>query len=372
MSLEADFRIRRGDFELDLELRADPGEVVALLGPNGAGKSTALRAVAGLVAIDEGHITLLGGGEAGDGGTVVLDRAGEGEGDDVFVAPERRRVGMVFQDHLLFPHLSVVQNVAFGLRAAGAPRRAARSAALEALERLGVAGLAQRRPTTLSGGQAQRVALARALVTNPRVLLLDEPLAALDAGTRDEVRRELRRVLGETHGVRLLVTHDPVDAYVLADRVVVLEEGRVVQAGTLAEVAARPRSRYVADLVGMNLIEGEVVAGPTGDRGVVTAAGTRVVVAPDALDGVVGRVWVVIAPSAVALHRERPAGSPRNAWRCTVADLDQRHGRVRVTLDGPVPLVAEVLTAALDELHLRPGEEVWAAVKATEVRVHPA
>jgi molybdate transport system ATP-binding protein len=366
VSLDADFRVRQGDFELDLALTAGEGEVVALLGPNGAGKTTALRALAGLLPIDEGHIAL-GDGDA----RVELDRAG-GEAT-VFVPPERRRVGVVFQDHLLFGHLTAVQNVAFGLRAARVPRREALDRARAALDHLGLGGVAGQRAGTLSGGQAQRVALARALVTEPRILLLDEPLAALDAGARDEVRRALRRVLGETSAVRILVTHDPVDAHVLADRVVVLERGRVVQEGTLAEVTAHPRSRHVADLVGVNLVPGTVRAGDggAGSASVLTAEGATIVVAPDAVEGLDGHVWVVIPPTAVALHRERPAGSPRNAWRCTVADLDRRDGRVRVVLAGPVPLVAEVLTSALAELDVRPGDEVWAAVKATELRVTP-
>jgi len=219
------------------------------------------------------------------------------------------------------------------------------------------------RPRQLSGGQAQRVALARALATEPRLLLLDEPLAALDVGTRGDVRRDLRRHLTTFEGVRLLVTHDPVDAYALADRVIILEAGRIVQAGTLEEVTAKPRSRYIADLVGVNLFGG------LADQGVVaTPAGGRIVPA----DSIEGAAFVVIQPSAVALYRDPPDGSPRNVWPVTVADIDRSADRVRVRLDGPVALVAEITPAALDALALRPGDGIWASVKATEITTYPA
>ncbi|MGH9272026.1 MAG: TOBE domain-containing protein, partial [Ilumatobacteraceae bacterium] len=204
---------------------------------------------------------------------------------------------------------------------------------------------------------------ARALATEPRLLLLDEPLAALDAGARGSVRRDLRRHLATFEGARLLVTHDPVDAYALADRVVVLEGGGVVQSGTLADVSARPRSRYVADLVGVNLLMGQ------GRDGSVTTATGGTVIAPGVVDG---PAFAAIAPHAVALYRIAPEGSPRNVWWATVADVDRQPDRVRVRLDGELPLVAEITPAALDALALRPGDEVWASVKATEVTAYPA
>ena len=215
----------------------------------------------------------------------------------------------------------------------------------------------------LSGGQAQRVALARALATEPRLLLLDEPLAALDAATRGDVRPDLRRHLRTFDGTRILVTHDPVDAYALADRVVILEGGRVAQTGTLAEVTARPRSRYIAELVGANLLAGE------GDAtGITTASGGRIV--PGA--PIEGPAFALIQPHAVALYRTPPDGSPRNVWPATVADIDRQPDRVRVRLDGAVPLVAEITPAALDALVLRPGDRLWATVKATEITAYPA
>ncbi|MEY4173801.1 MAG: hypothetical protein RI900_966, partial [Actinomycetota bacterium] len=230
--------VRFPGFAIDVPLSVQPGEVVALLGPNGAGKTTLLRALAGLQPIDHGSVVL--------DGTVLDDPVVGG-----FVEAAERSIGVVFQDYLLFPHLSVRENVAFGLRARGTAKAEARAVADGWLGRVGLADLADRRPTGLSGGQQQRVALARALAYGPRLLLLDEPLAALDAATRRDVRRELRQHLDAFDGCTVLVTHDPVDAYALADRVVVLEHGGVMQQGTLVEVAAHPRSRYVAELVGI-------------------------------------------------------------------------------------------------------------------------
>jgi molybdate transport system ATP-binding protein len=339
-----------GSLEVDVGLEVGPDEVVALLGPNGAGKSTVLRALAGLVPIDHGRIELDG---------TVLDEPATG----TYVPTRDRSIGVVFQDLLLFPRLSALDNVAFGLRSKGRSKAEARAEAGAWLDRLGVAARAAARPGALSGGEAQRVALARALVTGPRLLLLDEPLSALDAGTRVAVRSELRRHLAEFAGSRLIVTHDPVDALVLADRLVIVEEGRVVQTGTGAEVTARPASRYVATLVGLNLLEGTA----TGERSVRLASGAELVVA----DPVPGpSVAVAVRPQAVALHAEAPAGSPRNAWPATVADLEADAGRVRVTLDGPVPVTAEVTPAAVADLGLVPGRPVWASVKAVDLAVY--
>jgi molybdate transport system ATP-binding protein len=351
MGLDASLGAQLGTLELDVELAVTDGEVVALLGPNGAGKSTVLRCLAGLIAIDRGRIELDGD---------VLDDAAVG----TFVAPERREVGVVFQDYLLFAHLTALENVAFGLRARGVGKAEARRQAGEWLERVGLGEHARHRPRALSGGQAQRVALARALVTQPRMLLLDEPLAALDAGTRGDVRRDLRKHLDSFGGCTLVVTHDPVDAYALADRVIVLEAGRVSQQGTLAEVTAQPRSRYVAELVGVNLIAGSLRGGV-----LHTDEGASVVTVGDTPDG---PALAVIRPQSISIYRSAPEGSPRNAWRCTVTDLDQRGERVRVVLGGPLRLVAEITPAALAAIAVRPGDEVWATVKASEITTSPA
>jgi molybdate transport system ATP-binding protein len=350
MSLDAIVGLQLGALRLDVELTVGPGEIVALFGPNGAGKSTVLRCLAGLLPIDHGRVAI---------DDLVVDDPSAG----VMVRPEHRPIGVVFQDYLLFAHLTALENVAFGLRARGHRKHDARRRAGEWLDRVGLSDHAHHKPPALSGGQAQRVALARALVTDPRLLLLDEPLAALDAGSRGEMRRELRRHLAGFDGMRLLVTHDPVDAYALADRVIVLEAGSVVQSGTLAEVTAHPRSSYVADLVGINLIAGRLAG-----HVLTTSTGGTIVTASAQADG---EAFAAIRPQALSLHLERPAGSPRNAWDCTVADVDRLADRVRVTLEGPVPLVAEITPAALVALGLRPGDPVWAAVKASEVTSYP-
>lgn len=350
--LDASFGLAIGELEVDVALRAEAGETVALLGPNGAGKTTVVRALAGLLPVDRGGIELDG---------QVLDDPAAG----VFVPTEQRPVGVVFQDYLLFPRMTARDNVAFGLRAEGVERRAAAEAADRWLERLGVAEHADSRPSALSGGQAQRVALGRALATEPRLLLLDEPLAALDATSRVHVRAELRRHLATFDGVRVLVTHDPIDALVLADRLVIVEQGRVTQTGTPAEVTARPATAYVADLVGINLLRGRLVDEHTvelGSGGVLTIAAPVEVAGTD--------VAVAIRPRAVALHRDQPAGSPRNAWRATVTDLEADRDRVRVTLGGSIPVTAEITAAAVTSLELRPGLEVWASVKAVDITVY--
>ena len=349
MTLEARLEVRVGSLALAAELAVADGEVLALLGPNGAGKSTVLRALAGLTPLDGGRITL--------DGDVLDDPAA-----NVLVAPEARRIGFVFQDYLLFPHMTVLENVAYGLRARRAPKAEARRVAGEWLERVGLSAYAAQRPSALSGGQAQRAALARALATDPRLLLLDEPLAALDAGTRGTVRAELRRHLETFGGMRVLVTHDPVDAHALADRVAVLEAGQIVQAGTLAEVTARPRSRYVADLMGVNLVRGTVTDGV-----LRTDRGAAVVVA----DAAAGPAFAVIRPHSVVLTRTVPDGSSvRNCWEGTVTGMDRLGDRVRVSLEGPLPLVAEITVGAMEAMALRPGDTVHASVKATEVEVY--
>ena len=347
--LAAHLVVERDRFRLDVELAVAPGQVVALLGPNGAGKSTSLQALAGLVPLSAGALHLAGR---------CLDDPVAG----TFVPAEQRGVGMVFQDYLLFPHLSALENVAFGLRATGTPRREARAAARTWLERMGLAELSAVRPGALSGGQAQRVALARALAPGPSLLLLDEPLAALDAGTRLHVRSELRRHLADFDGCTLVVTHDPLDAMVLADSLVVVEEGRIVQAGSPGEVARAPRTDYVARLVGLNLYRGRAQG-----HDVAVDGGGLLVTAEEAA----GPVFVTFPPSAVALHRTRPEGSARNTWPGRVAGLEQHGATVRVRLDGAPPVLADITTAAVADLDLTVGAPVWASVKATEVHAYP-
>ncbi|HSO95502.1 MAG TPA: ABC transporter ATP-binding protein [Acidimicrobiia bacterium] len=351
MTLDAELDLQLGTLDLSVTFDAQPGETVVLLGPNGAGKTTVLRALAGLIPIDRGHITL-------DGADL------DDPTHTTWVPAERRRIGVVFQDNVLFPHLSALDNVAFGLRGHGVRRNAARREARTWLERMGLAEHVDARPSQLSGGQAQRVALARALARSPRLLLLDEPLAALDATTRLAVRRDLRTHLDRFDGPRLLVTHDPIDAMILADRVIVLEHGRVTQTGTVSELRAHPRSEYAANLIGVNLYRGTL----SGDR-VTVGTGTSLAVVND--DRVTGEVFATIRPESVALHPDQPTGSPRNTWAGTVTTIDRYGPRARVALDGPIGITAEITQEALDELAIRPGTRLWVSAKATEIEVDP-
>lgn len=340
---------RRGTFELDVEFVAVPGELTVIVGPNAAGKSTLFGVIAGLVALETGTVQF-------------GDRTWDAPEQLIWVPPQERNVGVVFQDQRLVPHLRVVDNVAFGRRARGESKAVARTAALAILERVGIVGLREQRPSSLSGGESQRVAIARAIATDPDVLLLDEPLAATDVTTRTSMRALLRDVAREFEGPCVFVTHDPFEALAMADRIVVLEHGRVTQSGTVAEIRRRPRSRYVADLLGSNVLHGEL-------RGseIVTTVGVALAVIPRDLHG---SVCAVIEPHAVALHVARPDTSARNVWEMRVTMIDDDgSGRVRVQLGGPFELAAEITSAAMKSLGLAPGAQTWASVKATEIRV---
>jgi molybdate transport system permease protein len=324
------------------ELRAEPGEVVAVVGPNGAGKSTLLRALAGLQPAT---------------GSIHL-----GERDVIGLPSHARGIGWVPQDRVLFERKSALDNAAYGLVCRGVRRGAARRAAQEWLDRLGVGALSSRRPDELSGGQAARVALARALAPQPGLLLLDEPLAALDAATRDDVRRLLRTTLTAGSAPTLVVTHDVVDVVALADRVLVLEEGRVVQDATPAAVASAPRTAWVAGLLGQNAWRGRTDA-----TGVLVEGGGHVSAAEP---GPPGRDALALAePSAVTLHRRRPEGSARTVIEGEVAEVRALGGRVRVVVRGRPDVIAEVTAAAAAELRLAEGGDAYASIKATEVRI---
>ncbi len=350
MTLDARLEVRRDEFQLDVTLRVADGQVLGLLGPNGSGKTTALRALGGLTPMRAGCVTL-------------RERVLEHPQRRVRVPVRERRSGVVFQDRLLFPHLSVLDNVAFGPRQRGAGRRAARAQAGVWLERTGLTELGRRKPASLSGGQQQRVAITRALAGNPDLLLLDEPLAALDAAARVELRRFLRRHLQDFPGVTVLVTHEPLDALVLCDEVVVLESGRALQRGSPSEVARHPRSDHVASLLGLNLLRGRA----NGDH--VQLSGGHRLVAANALRG---DVFASFRPSAVTVHTREPYASARNVWPGRVVGMAPHGDVVRVQIDGPVPVLADVTPAALEALSLAEGDSVWAAVKALEVTTYPA
>ncbi len=337
---------------VDVEFAVAAGEVLAVLGPNGAGKSTALHVIAGLVQPDTGVVRV--------GERVLTDTSRRKH-----VATHDRRVGLLLQDPLLFPHLSVAANVAFSPRSSRAD--AARwLAEVEATE------LADRMPRELSGGQAQRVALARALAAEPDVLLLDEPMAGLDVGVAAAMRKLLRRVLVRDGRSAVLITHDLVDVLTLADRVLILESGRIVETGSTAAVLAAPRSRFGARFAGVNL-----VSGTAGGEGVLTTEWGTVWHGVAGPDTVAGRPTVALfSPAAVAVYRDRPHGSPRNTVEVTVADLDSRGPAIRVRgeeqPDGAPGLAADITADSAAELRLTPGDRVYFSVKAQEVSLLPS
>lgn len=352
------------DGRLDVEFSVAAGEVLAVVGPNGAGKSTALHVVAGLVRPDEGVVRL--------GDRVLTDTAA-----GVQVATHDRRVGLLLQNPLLFPHLSVASNVAFGPRSRRRTPAASRGGrtqqkedALRWLRTVDAEQFADRKPGRLSGGQAQRVAIARALAAQPEVLLLDEPLAALDVAAAAGIRAVLRAALAGC--AVILVTHDLRDVFALADRVMVLEAGKIAETGPVTEVLAAPRSHFGARIAGVNLVGGTIEA----DGALRSAAGVRWHAAPGGgLDPGAPAV-AVFPPAAVAVYRDRPHGSPRNTVDVTVAELEFRGSAALIRgesqPDGAPGLAAEITVEAAAELRLAPGDGVWFAVKAHEVALHPA
>ncbi|WP_127573800.1 sulfate/molybdate ABC transporter ATP-binding protein [Georgenia faecalis] len=341
---------------VDVDLVAPAGRVLAVLGPNGAGKSSVLGLVAGLLRPDPGSVRI--------GDRVVADAR-------TWVRPPDRGVALLAQRPLLFPHLRVVDNVAFGPRSAGAGRRVAARVAHDRLVEADALDLADRRPHELSGGQAQRVALARALAPDPRVVLLDEPLASLDVAAGAAMRRLLRRVVREAGRTALLVTHDLVDVLALADAVVVLDGGRVVEQGATLDVLTRPRSPFTAQLAGVNLVPGTL------REGALRASGAAAVVLHGLVDDACRPSAAAVAafsPRAVAVHRDPPGGSPRNAVRVRVVSLEHTGELVRVrgrTADGRV-LAADITPASVAADALAVDDERVFAVKAAEVTIYPA
>lgn len=348
-------RLAERDAEFDVELAG--GDVLAVLGPNGAGKSTLLSLIAGLLRPDEGRITL--------GDTVITDTTA-----GVFVPAHQRGVAMLAQHAMLFPHLTAAANVAYGPRCKGHRRADARAIAARWLQAVDAEELAGRRPRELSGGQAQRIAIARALATEPSILLLDEPMAALDVAVAPSVRRLLRDILHADKRTAVIVTHDLLDALAIANRVAVVEQGRIVETGPVREVLTAPRSSFAARMAGVNLIPGIAV-----EPGVIrTRWGSTVfgMGGPEAGSGAVA----VFPPTAVSVDTQPPHGSPRNVIRAVIAELEVRGAAVRVRgsdqPDGSTGVFADITPAAMADLDLAPGQEVYFAVKTMEVQIHPA
>ncbi len=340
-----------GELALDVALEVAAGECLALAGPSGAGKSSVLRIAAGLLRPRAGRVAC--------GERVWLDCA-----RGVDLPPEQRRCGYLFQDYALFPNLNAWQNVGYGL-----PRRGRRERALELLERFGLADRAEARPGTLSGGERQRVALARALAPGPDVLLLDEPLSALDARTRAAAGRELAAVLHAAGVPALLVTHDFQEAALLGDRVGVIDGGRIVQTGSASELAAEPASPFVADFTGAVVLTGTASPGAGGLTRIALDGGGEVS-SPDAGDGPVA---VTVFPWDIALAPPGTIdpGSARNHLEVAVVSVTAVGNRVRVGLAAPQPLTAELTEPAVERLHIEPGARLIASWKATATKVLP-
>ncbi|TVU64057.1 ATP-binding cassette domain-containing protein [Paenarthrobacter nitroguajacolicus] len=357
MSFELRASLRARNFDVSLSL-AD-GETVAILGPNGAGKSTLLGVIAGLLRPDSGTAKI--------GGRPLFNLDG---GTRLWSAPHLRGTALLAQEALLFPHLNALDNVAFGPRSAGVSKAAARESAGHWLAEVDALPLAHRKPAQLSGGQAQRVAVARALAAQPELLLLDEPMAALDIHAAPLLRRVLKRVLKDRKAI--IVTHDVLDAYMLADRVIVVEQGRIAEAGPTRQVLERPRSQFAAGLAGLNLVTG-VISG----EGITTPDGRVFAGQHDPeWSPVSGQAGVAaFPPSAVSVFLGDVHGSPRNSFAATVTDLEP-HGdqiRVRASTGSSAPaLSADITPAASADLGLVPGMDVRFVVKAALVSVYPA
>ena len=351
MTLEFSTTVR--DRGVDLAMRVEDHEVVAILGPNGAGKSTALSVISGLLRPDSGYAKL---------DERVLLSVGRPGTSQVWVPPHARGIAMLAQEPLLFPHLTALENVAFGPRSAGQSRSHARSVAARWLTEVDARQYADRKPGQLSGGQAQRIAVARALAAEPRLLLLDEPMAALDVAVAPALRQMLRRVLRGRSAV--IVTHDVLDALLLADRVVVVDNGQVVEEGPTSDVLARPRSDFAAQIAGLNMVrrtrDGDGVRNPDGLL----------------VEGLVDQPFdqgdpavAVFRPSAVGVYRQPPGGSPRNVMPVTITELEPRGDQVRIRTS---ELSADVTATAVADLDLIPGAQVIFAVKANEVAIYAA
>ena len=366
-------------FHLDMNFSAGKGKTTVLLGESGAGKSTVLRLLAGLLHPERGHISL-------EGNTYFDSER------HIAIPPQERPFGYVFQDYMLFPHLTTFENVAFGLRAQHLPRKVVRQRVGEALEQVHMAGYDQRRPAQLSGGQQQRVAIARALALHPQLLLLDEPLAALDIQTRREVRQELRNLLSSAGITTVMVTHQYLEALLFGYHILVLEQGQVIQQGSHRDLLQYPRSSYVAELVGMNFFRGRVICCEAGAMCTIQLQnnGRPGIELSAALEEQTQKLpepgdeaFVLVDPRSITLYQTLPDSSARNVFQGTIVQLlnlgtpfgknSEQSGRVRVSMsvDDSVPLLtAEVTEASASRMELSEGKIMYATFKATEARAY--
>lgn len=355
--LDARLRSTIGTLELDVALSVPDGGTLVLAGGSGAGKTSVLRLLAGLDEPGEQQVRV--------NGVTWGDTSGR-----VHLPPSKRSVGWVPQEAALFPHLSVRENVEFGRRSTLNGQRSKvdrRPSTVDLLEKCGALHLGDRPVTNLSGGERQRVALARALAVDPELLLLDEPLSALDPESRASLRATLGSVIAERRGLTLLVTHHPLEALALGTRIAVMEQGRIIQEGTSDELLVRPRSHSVAAFLGANFFRGSVIARPEPGLAELAVAGGRLTVVDPGGDG---EVLAVVPPSSITLSRSAPEGSARNVFHGSVREVvpEPPHGeRLRIALETTPPLVAEVTAAGARALELAPGVPIFASFKATGV-----
>jgi molybdate transport system ATP-binding protein len=363
------------NFQLDITFSAEEGKTTVLLGESGAGKSTVLHHIAGLSHPQRGHISL--------DGVTYFDRD-----QRLIVPPQERPFGYVFQDYVLFPHLNVFENVAFGLRAQHLPRTFIVQRVGEALEQVHLVGFDRRLPSQLSGGQQQRVAIARALALQPQLLLLDEPLAALDIQTRREVRQQLYRLLAETHFTTIMVTHDYLEALLFGHSILVLDQGHIIQQGDQYTLLQEPRSCYVAELVGTNFFHGRVVHREAAALCTIQLSGQQeqsleiqAVMEEQASQklAVGEEAFVIVDPRSITLHINTPDlhSSARNSFRGRINHILPigaiPDGRVRVSIlleASTQPLTAEITSASVVQMGLREGLPIYATFKATEARAY--